>query len=157
MYFPGFAMELFATALFILVLVSLNDKAAETQNISSPFVPFVLGVVYAAAQMATVSCNLFFLPWWQSSDFNSSDNHQVWLDTLDFPYNFCFAWCESYTGPTILRLWLDKDCIVPTHWSWITKPTLVGQAGPSWIWWSLRNYPSEPDLLLAVFKQLLKF
>ncbi len=50
-------MELFATALFILVLVSLNDKAAETQNISSPFVPFVLGVVYAAAQMATVSCN----------------------------------------------------------------------------------------------------
>ncbi len=30
------------------------------------------------------------------------------------------------------RVRLEKDCIVPTHWSWITESLLVGQA-PSWV------------------------
>ncbi len=30
------------------------------------------------------------------------------------------------------RVWLDKDWVVPTLWSWITESPLIGQA-PSWV------------------------
>ena len=37
------------------------------------------------------------------------------------------------------RVRLDKDWIVPTRWSWITEPPLVGQA-PSWVYtWTLSS------------------
>ena len=53
--FKGFAVELFGTALFIVFIVSLKDKSAETQNIPLTAAPFAIGLVYAVVQMAAVS------------------------------------------------------------------------------------------------------
>ena len=56
-FVAGFAVELFGTALFVMFIVSLKDKAAETQNIPPPAVPFLVGLVYAIIQLAAVSRN----------------------------------------------------------------------------------------------------
>ncbi len=42
---------------------------------------------------------------------------------------------RSYVSTRMIcpkRVTLDKEWIVPTHWSWITEPPLVGRA-PSWV------------------------
>ncbi len=54
-FLAGFAVEMFGTILFVIFLVSLQDKAAETQNLPSQAVPFAVGLVYAVIQLAIVS------------------------------------------------------------------------------------------------------
>ena len=46
-------------------------------------------------------------------------------------YHSYFGYTE-YELISLKRVRLDKDWIVPTQWSWITEPPLVGQA-PSWV------------------------
>ncbi len=54
-----------------------------------------------------------------------------------------------HTNRWAKRVWLYKDGIVPTRWSWISQPPLVGQA-PSWVC-MMKQIPSPGTIPMVAF------